>query len=309
MKTFHFTTVVSIGYIYKFLAMQESLERHCKNYHLFVICVDREVNRVLKMMPLKNITLLKASDFEEEILLVAKNNRSYHEYCWTLKPFILHHVMKVYKDAQYFAHIDADLFFFSDPEQIVNEDPLASLFLTDHNNSDKFLSSYETSGIYNTGFVCCKNNSIAFSAVDWWLDKCLEKCSLIANVEEGLYGDQKYVERWSKLFNNVHVVKTKGANVAQWNVEGFDVTEKAGKVYINNDKLIFYHFSGLSILNNKEFNLSTFYKIDENSVKFIYMPYIMSLTKQIETVDEIFPGYDGSFANRRYVNLIHYIKI
>ncbi len=104
-------------------------------------------------------------------------------------------------------------------------------------------------------------------------------------------------------------MKTKGANVAQWNVEGFDVTEKAGKVYINNDKLIFYHFSGLSILNNKEFNLSTFYKIDENSVKFIYMPYIMSLTKQIETVDEIFPGYDGSFANRRYVNLIHYIKI
>jgi len=300
MKTFHFTTVVSLGYIYKFLAMQESLERHCNNYQLFALCVDREVYTILKRMSIKNITVLKASDFENGNLLSAKNNRNYHEYCWTLKPYILNYVMNTYKDAKYFAHVDADLFFYSDPEEIIRENTSAALFLTDHNNSEKFMHCYETSGIYNTGFVCCRNDKNAYSAVEWWLNKCLEKCTLIANVEEGLYGDQKYVESWPVLFKNVHVVKSMGANVAQWNVEGFCVKEKDGKVYINKDKLIFYHFSGLSILSNK---------MDESPLNLIYMPYIINLVNQIKLIDKMFPGFDASFTERKYVNFVHYMKI
>lgn len=309
MKTFHFTTVVSMGYVYKFLAMQESLEKHCKNYHLFALCVDREIYTVLRRLRLNNLTLLKVSDFEEGVLLEAKNNRNYHEYCWTLKPFALNYVMKVNKDAQYFAHIDADLYFFSDPEQIIYENKEAVLFLTDHNNSENFLHCYETSGIYNTGFVCCKNDELAYEAVKWWLDKCIEKCSLIANVEAGIYGDQRYVEKWPILFEKVHVVKTKGANVAQWNIEGFVVNEKDGAVYVNEDKLIFHHFSGLSIISSKEFNLCTFRKLDYKPFELIYMPYVMNLVKQIKSVDDIFPGLDISFTDRRYVNFVHYLKV
>jgi hypothetical protein len=309
MRTFHFTTVVSIGYLYKFLAMQESLNNHCKDYSLFALCVDREVYKVLKRLPLKNTLLLKASDFEKDALAVAKSNRNYHEYCWTLKPFILNYVMKTYRDAQYFAHIDSDLFFYSNPEQIIKENREAALFLTDHNNSEHFMHCYESSGIYNTGFVCCKNDSSAYSAAQWWLDKCIENCSLIANVEEGLYGDQKYVEKWPSLFSNVHVVQSKGANVAQWNIEGFGISERAGSVYVNDDKLIFYHFSGLSILSNYEFNLSTFYKIEDSPLKLIYMPYIQNLVKQIKTVNNMFPGFEGSFTDRRFVNFIHPIKM
>jgi hypothetical protein len=289
--------------------MQESLNKHSSNYHLFALCVDREVYKILKRLPLCNITLLKVSDFENGELLKAKNNRNYHEYCWTLKPFILNHVMNTYKDAQYFAHIDADLFFFSDPEQILKENLEATLFLTDHNNSEKFLHCYATAGIYNTGFVCCKNEKSAYLAAAWWLNKCLEKCSLVANVEEGLYGDQKYVEKWAELFGNVHVVKTKGANVAQWNIEGFDASEKEGSVFVNGDKLIFYHFSGLSILSNKEFNLSTFYRIQDSPLELIYIPYIKDLSRYAEHIDKIFPGLECGFTDRRFVNFIHYVKI
>jgi hypothetical protein len=309
MRTFHFTTVVSSYYVYKFLAMQESLKQHCKNYQLFALCIDKQAYSILKRLHLKNVILLKLSILENDELLAAKNNRNYHEYCWTLKPFILNYVMKVYKDTQYFAHLDADLFFFSNPEEIIKEAPMSSLFLTDHNNSDKFLHTYETSGRYNTGFVCCKNDSTSDLAVEWWLDKCLEKCCIVADVNEGLYGDQRYVEKWPELFQNVHIVSTKGANVAQWNIDGFKINEIDGKVYVDNDNLIFYHFSGLCIINKNEFNLTTFYKVDDNTLNMIYMPYIKTLSKYIEYLSKIYPGFKDGILDRRIIRFVHYVKI
>lgn len=309
MKTFNFTTVVSSCYVYKFLAMQESLNQHCKNYQLFALCIDEETYRLLKKIPLKNVTLLNLSDLENDKLFAAKNNRNYHEYCWTLKPFILNYVMKEYDDTRYFAHLDADLFFFSSPEQIIDEAPKASLILTDHNNSDEFLHTYDTSGRYNTGFVCCKNDLTSYLAVEWWLEKCLEKCCIIADPQKGLYGDQRYVERWPELFRDVHIVNSKGANVAQWNIKGFSVNEKAGKIRIDNDNLIFYHFSGLSIISINEFNLSTFYKIDDEPLKLIYMPYIKALSNKIKIIHGIYPKFKDGILNRKIVRLVHYVKI
>lgn len=309
MRTFHFTTVVSVNYIYKFLAMQKSLEKHCNNYQIFVLCVDEVTSSILKGLPLKNITLIDLKDLEKDEILEAKNNRNYYEYCWTLKPFMLNYALKNHTDAEYFAHIDADLFFFADPKQIIEEDLNASLIITDHNNSRKFLHTYKTSGIYNTGFVCCKNDNVANLAVDWWLNKCLEKCALIANVEEGLYGDQKYIEKWPGLFPNVHVVRTKGANVAQWNIASFYPNLRRGEVFVNNDKLIFYHFSGLSILSEDEFSLSTFYKIDLNSLNYIYIPYIKLLSKYMGIVTQLFPDFKGGLPDRRFVSNVHYHKL
>lgn len=305
MRDFHFSSVVSFKYLYKFLAMQESLEKHCGNYHLFTLCSDSTAYRILTKLPLKNITLLSISHLESDELSQAKQNRSYHEYCWTLKPYFLEYIMDAFKDTRYFAHLDADLYFYSEPEQIIAEAPSASLFLTDHNNSDNFLHSYETSGRFNTGFVCCKNDAEAYSAVLWWKKRCLERCPIVANVAEGVYGDQKYVEKWPLLFNNVHKVRTKGANVAQWNIQGFRVTCREGKVYVNDDRLIFYHFSGLSILSRNEYNLSTFFRVEENAKQLIYIPYILNLAKQVDFVANSVPDFQEGFADRKLTSNVH----
>ncbi len=50
---------------------------------------------------------------------MAKSNRIFHEYCWTLKPIFLYYVINKYDNAKYYAHVDADLFFFSDLDYIL----------------------------------------------------------------------------------------------------------------------------------------------------------------------------------------------
>lgn len=309
MQTFHFTSVVSSSYIYKFLAMQDSLSEHCSDYHLFVLCVDTAAYEVLERLGLENITLTPVSELEKGRLYKAKKDRNCHEYCWTLKPFFLHYIMQTYRDASYYAQLDADLYFYSDPVQIINEAPSASIFLTDHNFSSEFLSSYETSGQYNTGFVCCKKDGTANAAVNWWLDMCYERCSLIADAKKEIYGDQRYVEKWPILFPNVHIVNSKGANVAQWNVGGFNIYEKDGEAFIENDRLIFYHFSGLEILSKEEYSLCTFYRIEDNPLKLIYMPYINNLSKQISLVADYFPDFKDSFAIRLFAANVHRVNI
>ncbi|KXG74051.1 hypothetical protein [Thermotalea metallivorans] len=309
MRKFHFSTVISNKYVFKSIVMYNTLERHCRDFHLYALCADEEAHRILSDMHWKNTTIVRLSEVEDGELLQAKTNRTHLEYCWTLKSAMLNYVMNRYPQAQYFAHLDADLCFFANPEVIFLEAPNAALFLTDHHNSERFLYTYNLTGRFNTGFVGCKNDPLAYTAIDWWKKRCIEWCYTENKVDAQLFGDQRYVERWPALFHNVHVVQNIGVNVALWNIEKYQVSLRNGEVYINDNKLVFYHFSGFSIYNAKEFNLSWFYILPHAAVEYIYMPYMRLLSQTIETVQRRYPHFSHGFVQKGEVPDIHYFRI
>ena len=127
MSKFHFTTVLSGAYLYKALSMYETLQQHCRDFKLFIMCVDDESYKIIGDMKYSNVELMRVAQIGKAAIEKARANRTYLEFCWTLKPITLYYVMKHYNDAVYYAHLDADLFFFSDPERIFLEAPEASL--------------------------------------------------------------------------------------------------------------------------------------------------------------------------------------
>jgi len=307
MDAFHFATVVSKDHLYKFLAMNSSLMENAGDYKLYVLCADDEVYGVLRAIPFKNIVLIQLKDIEDEALLEARSNRLFHAYCWTLKPVFLHHVLQFYPDAHYFAHLDADLFFFSDPAAIFAEKPDASLYLTHHRNAKDFEHFYSITGVYNTGFVGCRRDSTSLAAVEEWAEKCIAHCPIKEEPERKLFGDQRYVEDWPEKYNNVHVVVSIGANAALWNIANYSVSRKGGQVLLNDVPLIFYHFSELSVISRYEFNLCWYYHIgDENVVSLIYHPYLERLSAAIGGVQEFFPWFSWGFSDRKSVPDTHY---
>lgn len=310
MNKFHFSSVVSQSHLFKFMIMHDTLVYHCDDFHIFVLCVDNQAYKMLKAMNLYKVTLIQLHDIEDQELLSVKSNRSYHEYCWTLKPAMLYYTMCKFPSAQYYAHLDADLCFFSNPAFIFKEAPDASLYLTDHHNSDRFMHYYNLTGRYNTGFVGCKNDSIAFNAIAWWRNKCIEKCTVEMDVVNKTFGDQRYVDNWPTLFQNVHVVNTVGANAALWNIEKYNVSFRNGEVYVNNDRLIFYHFSGFSILSSREFDLCHYYHIDNhNIVQLIYLPYMILLSQTIKKIRKVYPNFSQGFMKREFVKDKHYYRL
>lgn len=309
MSKYHFTTVVSSKYLYKALVMYQSLKEHCHEFQLFIMCVEEDIYIMLKDMELPNVKLLRIGDIYSEELEKAKNNRSFLEYCWTLKPVTLYHVLSNYSDGNYFAHVDADLCFFGNPAKIFREAPQASLYLVDHNNSRRFYHTYETSGRFNTGFVGCANNNTARKAVKWWRDKSLELCPAIPDKEKRLYGDQRYVERWLVIFEGVHILESKGVNVAVWNIDNYKVKIINKKVYVNNDQLIFYHFSGFSIIYEKEFSLTWFYPIKKEPLNFIYIPYMTLLSENIKKIKQRYPDFNKGIISKDAASKVHLYKL
>ncbi len=302
---FNFTTVVSSHYLYKFLVMYKSLKHHCSDFTLFIMCVEDEVYKILEDMKLLDVILLKPKNIEIKELKSAKMNRIYLEYCWLLKSVTLNYVMENFKDADFYAHLDADLCFFGDPQAIFNEKKDTSLFLVDHNNSAKFLHTYESSGRFNTGFVGCKNDTTARRAIKWWQERCFESCSSSPDIEKGIFGDQRYVEKWQTLFGNTHIIQNKGVNVAVWNIENYKVSLVDKDVFVDDNKLIFYHFSGFCILSETEFSLTYFYPIENEPLNFIYLPYILLLNKAIKTVKHQYPSYNKGFVDGSRIPRIH----
>jgi hypothetical protein len=43
----------------------------------------------------------------------------------------------------------------------------------------------------------------------------------------------------------VHVVRHKGANVASWNLANYEMTRQDGKVFVDDEPLLFFHFHHL----------------------------------------------------------------
>lgn len=312
MSKYHLSMILSESNLFKLIPMYVSLENYCSDFKLFILCMDDSVYNILNKIAFKNIILVQLKDIEENNhdLEIAKSNRIFHEYCWTLKPIFLYYIFNKYDNAKYYAHVDADLFFYSDLDYIFNENSEASIFLIDHRNSEEFKHYYELSGVYNTGFVGFKNNNEAKDAVKLWADRCLKKCTVEYDIVNKTFGDQRYVEDWPNIFKNVHIVKAIGANAALWNIKNYKVSKKNNVVYLDDSPLLFYHFSGVMLLGAREFDLCPYYHIeDENLINYIYDPYVRWLSKSIENIKKEFPWFNAGFADKANIVNLHNYKI
>ncbi|WP_353856407.1 putative nucleotide-diphospho-sugar transferase [Bacillus sp. Bos-x628] len=309
MASYHFTTIVSNTHVFKLLALIHSLEQTAHSFKLSVLCADPLAYKVLSQIPRPHVQYEQLHKIEDDALLKAKEDRTFHEYCWTLKPAFLLKILET-SQADYLAHLDTDLYFYHNPEAIFAENPLAHLFLTDHMNSERFYHFYELSGRFNTGFVGCRNTDIAKQAVTQWKDQCIAHCTVEMDKEKKRYGDQRYVERWVDDFEGVHVVQSKGANAAIWNIENYQLSFVDGEVYLDENPLLFYHFSAFTIIDEKTFNLNWYYYMkDQKLVDYVYIPYANLVHTKIERVQQIFPDFQQGFIARKHVPDTHFYEV
>ncbi len=309
MRKYAYCSVVSAHRLFKAIAMLESLNQHNEDYQIYVLCTDDEAKNTLTEKNLQNITILDIASIEDNDLRKARSNRSTLEYNWTLKPALLYHVVKTYPGAKYYALLDADLYYFEKLDLIFNEAPNASFYLTDHNNSKRFIHFYDLYGRYNTGFLGCTRSNTTLTHLNWWRKKCIELCTAKPDTQKKLRGTQRYIEDWPKKIAGTHVVKSPGANTASWNIERYKLTRLNNRLLVDNQPLVFYHFSGLGIYNSREFNLSHFLKLQENVVNWIYLPYVHHLSRIVEEICTNYPGFSKGMTKRGSIRESHYYAL
>ena len=287
---YHFCTLFDRNYLYKGLALYNSLLKHCPDFVLWILCMDDITHAMLTNMGLKNAQLIRLHDFEDEELLRAKRSRTVAEYCWTCTPSLLLYVLKNDPSADMVAYLDADLFFFSSPSPIYEEFGDNSIMIIEH-RFPEHLRHMEENGIYNVQMLIFRNNAPGMECLKWWRDRCNEWCYF--RLEDGKMGDQKYLDDWPVRFEGVHVLQHKGAGVALWNIMRYRTNEKHGKVHIDDDPLIFYHFHQFDILRSGSYDYGAreHYSLTSEDIKYIYLPYVKAIEHaigQVRSVDPLF---------------------
>lgn len=260
---YYYCTLFDSHYLTRGIAMLESLHKHCRDYHLFILAFDDIAYKTLKQLSYPDVTLIAMEDFEDEALLLAKQDRTRGEYCWTCTPSLILYCIKSF-NLPICTYLDADLYFFDDPNLLIDEMQSNSILLTSHNYAPQY-NQESTSGIYCVQFMSFKSTPNGLKALKWWRDRCNEWC--YARFEEGKFGDQKYLDDWLDRFEGVHVLENLRGGLAPWNIRQFSHIEP-----------IFYHFHHLKFIGEDKVDLSPYF-LPQTTIQKIYFPYVNHLIK------------------------------
>ena len=80
---YNFCTLFDSYYLTRGIALYQSLEKNCKDFHLYVYAFDEKSYEVLTSLNYSNATIISLKEFESEELLGVKSDRTIAEYCWT----------------------------------------------------------------------------------------------------------------------------------------------------------------------------------------------------------------------------------
>ena len=237
----------------------------------------------LQNLDLPGIYPIRLRDFEEgdAPLAVAKSNRGLIEYYFTCTPSLPLYILRENPSVEMITYLDSDLFFFSDPAVLFDEFGDNSVGIIGH-RFPPALKASEVFGLYNVGFLIFRRDAAGMACLNWWRDRCNEWC--YDHLDNGRFADQKYLDSWARMFPGVVELRHKGANLAPWNLANYRITRKDGKVMVDEQELIFFHFHGFKPITRIVYTLNfEDYQIHATQpiVRNIYAPYALARRRSL----------------------------
>ena len=269
----HYVTLFDSAFLPQGLALHASLARHAGSHKLWVLCMDSRVHNVLGTMALPNVRLLDLSALENDRLLAVKGARTRAEYCWTLTPFTPRFVFEADPSVERVTYIDADVWLMKSPSPIFLEFEASGkqVLITDHGYAPD-RDATATRGRYCVQFMTFVKRGCE-PVRKRWEDLCIDCCQ--ERIEEGKFGDQKYLDDWPERFPEyVHVLTHKEWTLAPWNATRFPYGDG-----------LFWHFQGLRLMGRRGGSVSRVdfgsYALPQVTQSNVYKPYFRDIIAAI----------------------------
>ena len=249
MKNKLFFTICAPNYLAQAILSYKSFKRKNPLLNYKIILVSEQKDPLLLQSVPSHDVILHSDLFASEFIAWYTLKYNVIEYCTLLKP----HVLKKFlagKDFDYVSYIDPDTCFYSDVQPIYAELEDRLVHVTPHliemkevdsNPYPEFLHLWE--GIYNLGYITLKKSNKTNAFLSWWINRLNDYC--YADKLDGLHTDQKWIDYAPAFLGADFVISQNfGLNISHWNLNERDVL-KSNDVYLVNDQsLIFWHFSG-----------------------------------------------------------------
>lgn len=113
-----------------------------------------------------------------------------------------------------------------------------------HSNSE-FSTATEINflryGVYNLGFISVGQKGITM--LTWWENRLEMYCSRKSSLP--IFTDQKWIDLVPSYFEH-YILKSPGYNLAYWNIDERKLTKYLEEYFVNDEVLVFIHFSQMS---------------------------------------------------------------
>jgi hypothetical protein len=242
-------TICSNNYLAQAITLGDSLKKHNPDYLFKIGLVDKKIAQIdysaipYEIIEVENIGI---SCFDE---MFKRYNIT--ELNTAVKPYYFQYFFKNQDSNNIVIYLDPDIYVyhnFNDLEAVLesNEIVITPHFTTPIN--DNYLPSENNilnTGIYNLGFIALKKSEETTGFVNWWANRLTTKSYV--NLAKGMFTDQLWINFVPLFFENVHIFKNAGYNIAYWNLHERQVVDN--KIVVKSNiayPLVFFHFSGFN---------------------------------------------------------------
>lgn len=236
----NFCTLYDSNYISKGLALYLSIAKYTDDFTMYVMAMDRKCQEMLKTLAFKHVIVDCIKDIDDPKLQEAKGNRSRAEFCWTCGSYTTDYFLHKYNLLD-ITYLDSDLMFFCSPQVVSDEleKKNASIGLAPHFTKNPLF------GRYCVQYVYFKNDENGSECLRWWKDECLKWC--YSKLENGKYGDQKYLDYFADRFDSVYAIENRGVGIAAWNMDSYKYLN--GRVIYKKKEwpFVFFHYSNFKV--------------------------------------------------------------
>lgn len=241
-----YCTYFDHNYLSRAVLMIESLRRFDARSPIYVLALSELCGEILQDLSLPNVKVIPLATLEESYpeLGALKQERTLIEYYFTLSPFLPHYLFE-HTRADRITYIDGDLYFYTSPQPVIDGFGDASVAITPHRFSYQY-RNHLVYGRFNVAWITYRRCAEGLTCLNTYKAECTEWC--FDRVEDGRFGDQKYLDAWPDRYPSLKIIEHKGFNLAIWNVSSYVIRPRNGVVMIDDDPLIFYHFASTQLL-------------------------------------------------------------
>jgi|ERR1043165_4930026 hypothetical protein len=169
--------------------------------------------------------------------------------CCLLKPFMLRHLLA--RGFSPVVFLDPDILVLDPLEELIETAGGAAIsltpnWLTPRTGADAPRDELRMllGGTFNGGVLAVSDRPQALAFLSWWETRLRIHCRHAP--AEGVHYDQRWLDLVPSLFDEVHVLRDPGLNVAYWNLAERSLRLEGGRAYVEGDVCRAFHFSGYS---------------------------------------------------------------
>lgn len=268
------------NYLLRGLALYQSLREVGAEFTLWALCLDDESHATLTELAwpgLVPVSLVDLEAFDPELVAV-RPTRTLIEYFFTLTPALPTYLLAQHPEIDVISYLDADLLFYSNPSLVLDELKQGSVLIIPHGFPDH-LRHLEVHGKFNVGMVSFRNDAHGRETLARWRRRCIEWC--YDRVEDGRFADQRYLDDWPDVHEEVVVLDRPGVGLAPWNFTRFDLDVAHDPPLVDGQPLVYFHFQGFKSLSKRLFDdgLDDYGDMAGTPRQFLYGGYVRRLRR------------------------------